>query len=387
MGARAEGTGRPARTGPSGDPRHAGAGTPPVPLPSLSVVANPPYQSDTRGTSDRPIYDSFMELAWGVADVAVLVTPGRFLFDAGKTPGAWNRKVLADPHMSVALYEARSRDVFPGVDIKGGVAVTARNALVEGRAIGEFSAFPELTRMRDAVWGTGDGTGDGTHPPKPAGSMADIAFQQGRLDLPALYAEHPGLRSVIGSGGRERRLTTSILTRLPVFSEEPDGEHDVAVLGLMRGRRAWRHMPGRFLDGRGSNLGAWKVMVPASNGSGAIGEVGSTPLIGTPVVGGPGTTHTQSFISFGSFASEDEAMACLAYVRTRFARALLGLLKVTQHNHADTWRLVPTQDFTDGSDIDWGSDIDGIDGQLFARYGLDGDEGVMTFVRERIRDI
>jgi len=382
MGPQSKGTNRDARLGLFGRPGHGGEVPPPVPLPSLSVVANPPYQSDIKGTSDRPIYDSFMELAWDISDVAVLITPGRFLFDAGKTPKAWNRKVLADPHISVILYERRSRDVFPSVDIKGGVAVTARNALVEGRAIGEFSAFGELNALRDAVWGDGQ---EGGNP--PTGSMADIAFQQGKLNLPALYAEHPGLRSVIGSGGREKRLTTSILTQLPVFSEEADEEHDVAVLGLIRGRRAWRHMPRRFLDGRGSNLDTWKVMVPASNGSGAIGEVDSTPLIGVPVIGGPGTTHTQSFISFGDFASEDEAKACLSYVRTRFARALLGFLKVTQHNHATTWRLVPTQDFAGGSGIDWECDIDGIDRQLFARYGLDGDEGVTSFVWGRIREL
>lgn len=39
-------------------------------------------------------------------------------------------------------------------------------------------------------------------------------------------------------------------------------------------------------------------------------------------------------------------------IKSKFARALLGTLKVTQHNHKGTWINVPLQDFTAASDID-----------------------------------
>lgn len=53
-----------------------------------------------------------------------MIHPARFLFNAGKTPKEWNNSVLNNPKFKVVKYWANSTDVFPTVDIKGGVAVT-----------------------------------------------------------------------------------------------------------------------------------------------------------------------------------------------------------------------------------------------------------------------
>ena len=94
------------------------------------VIGNPPYQEDSVGdsTHNMPIYDKFMEAAYEVAEKVVLITPARFLFNAGYTPKAWNAKMLADPHLSVPIYVRNSTDLFPGTKIRAGVAVTYRDA-------------------------------------------------------------------------------------------------------------------------------------------------------------------------------------------------------------------------------------------------------------------
>ena len=84
------------------------------------IVGNPPYQEETEGTSDRPIYNLFMDAAFKVSDKVMLITPARFLFNAGKTPKAWNEKMLNDPHFKVIDYEQDSSKVFLNTDIKGG---------------------------------------------------------------------------------------------------------------------------------------------------------------------------------------------------------------------------------------------------------------------------
>ena len=52
------------------------------------VIGNPPYQEEAQGegTRDTPIYHQFMDAAYEVATKAVLITPARFLFNAGFTP-------------------------------------------------------------------------------------------------------------------------------------------------------------------------------------------------------------------------------------------------------------------------------------------------------------
>ena len=51
------------------------------------VIGNPPYQEDAVGesTHNMPVYDKFMDAAYAVAKKAVLITPARFLFNAGYT--------------------------------------------------------------------------------------------------------------------------------------------------------------------------------------------------------------------------------------------------------------------------------------------------------------
>lgn len=71
-----------------------------------------------------------------------------------------------------------------------------------------------------------------------------------------------------------------------------------------------------------NNIEKFKVFVPESNGSGSIGEVLSTPLIGTPLM-----SSTPTFISIGNFDSYTEAENLLKYIKSKFARVLLGILK------------------------------------------------------------
>ena len=92
-----------------------------------AIVGNPPYQEAQNGTvNDKPIYHLFMDTAFDISDKVTFITPARFLFNAGATPSSWNSKVLNDEHFKVIYYTSNSTDVFPNVDIKGGVAITYR---------------------------------------------------------------------------------------------------------------------------------------------------------------------------------------------------------------------------------------------------------------------
>ena len=111
------------------------------------VIGNPPYQEETEGTSDKPIYNYMMDSAEEIADKVCLITPARFLFNAGKTPKAWNRKKLNDPHFKVNYYEQDSSKIFPNTDIKGGVAITYRDKMLSFGEIGTFTIFDELNSI------------------------------------------------------------------------------------------------------------------------------------------------------------------------------------------------------------------------------------------------
>lgn len=119
------------------------------------VIGNPPYQEQTDSESSRmpPVYDKFMDASYRVGEKVELITPARFLFNAGYTPKAWNEKMLADPHFKVLFYEPNSSSIFPNTDIKGGIAISYRDDKQDFGAIGTFTKYPELNYILRKVRG------------------------------------------------------------------------------------------------------------------------------------------------------------------------------------------------------------------------------------------
>ena len=333
-----------------------------------AVIGNPPYQEAVEGTSDKPIYNYFMDESYKVAKKVELVTPGRYLFNAGKTPKDWNRKMLDDPHLKVVDYRQKSEEVFPNTDIKGGVAVTYRDENVNFGAIEVFSAYAELRSIQRKI-----------APHLVNGCLSDVMYLQNRFNLKTLYEDYPEAKDIISSDGKERRIVTSAFNKLSVFEEQGD-EDSVCILGLVGiNKRVYKWIKRKYIEDNG-NLSHYKVVLPKSNGSGAIGEVLSTPLIGEPLIG-----YTQSFIGIGSFDCMETAEAALKYVKSKFARAMLGILKITQDNPPEKWKFVPLQNFTADSDIDWSKSIPEIDQQLYAKYGLD--ESEIEFIETHVKEM
>lgn len=330
-----------------------------------AIIGNPPYQVTSEKTSDAPLYHLFMDASYKLTKVAAIITPSRYIFNAGKTPVAWNKKMLSDSHLKIADYSANSTDFFPNVDIKGGVAISLRNLSLTYGPIITYTAYPQLNSIISKVSA------------KRSQSICDIIYPQNKFNLDALSESYKGILSKIGSDGREKRLTTSIFNLIEVFKTESDSNDDVVIFGLVNNKRCCRWIDKSLLAVH-PNIYKWKVILPKSNGTGTIGEVLSSPFIGKQGVG-----ITQSFITFGAFDSKKEAEACLKYIKSKFARVLLGALKVTQDNSKETWANVPLQNFSDCEDIDWSRGIAEIDAQLYEKYGLSAEE--IEFIESMVK--
>lgn len=337
------------------------------------AIGNPPYQEIQEGENQNfapPVYDKFLSESYKIADKVEMIHPARFLFNAGSTPKAWNRQMLDDPHLKVLFHEQDSSKVFANTDIKGGVAVTYHDNKKIFGAIKVFTAFPELNSIKEKVKAIENSTS----------SLAEIIYTQCRFNLDALYLADPTYRSCIGSEGKDKRFRNNAFQKVPVFTETQTCPDDICVLGILNNKRVWRYIKRQYVDLKHDNINFWKVLVPRANGSGAIGEVLSTPLIGEPLIG-----YTQSFIGIGAFETKGEADAALKYVKSKFARVMLGILKITQDNDREVWRMVPIQDFSESSDIDWSVPINMIDRQLYNKYGLSDDE--IHFIETHVKEM
>lgn len=334
-----------------------------------SVIGNPPYQEEVEGNQRKsPIYNYFMDEAFKVADKVELITPARFLFNAGQTPKEWNRRMLSDSHFKVLWYEPDGSRVFSGPEIKGGVAVTYRDERSNFGPIGTFVAYDEMKGVISKVSSLGE-------PPLEKQVTGAVPYRFSDR----VRTDYPELVSTIGSSFD---LRTNILDKLNgklFFRDKPDGVDCVAIFGLVGRSRDYLWID-RSLIEVPENFTGYKVLLPKASGSGDYGE-----KLGEMDVASKNVGHTQSFVSIGNFDTEQEADALCSYLKTKFARSLLGILKVTQDVTPRVWGLVPVQDFTPNSDIDWSKPIPEIDRRLYEKYHLSDDE--VEFIESHVKEM
>ena len=322
------------------------------------IIGNPPYQEKTVGGQKAfmsPIYDRFMDATYLIGDKVELVTPARFLFNAGSTPTAWNKKMLSDSHFKVLLYESDCSKVFNNTEIKGGVAVSYRDSSKDFGPIKVFTPYQELNSILHKVIS------------RKEKKLSDIAVSRTAYRLTDLmHKENPNALSLL-SDGHPYDMSTNIFDLLPFifFDNKPnDGKEYIKIIGRQNNERTYKYIRKDYVN-EVINLNFYKIIFPKASGVGTFGEV-----LPDPILGEPNLANTETFFSIGRFSSQVEAINLSKYIKTKFSRTLLGLQKVTQDITPSKFQYVPLQDFTSSSDIDWSKSIHEIDLQLYDKYGL-----------------
>ena len=330
------------------------------------VIGNPPYQENTENTSDNPIYHLFRNLGFELSDLTSFITPARYLFDSGKTPHKWNQQMLNDPHFKIVYYEKNSWEVFPKTDIKGGISIFIYDKKKKFTPIGTFTEFPQLNKILKKVE-----TSTTEYLNSIGSSQNSFKFTD------KLYMEHPELEGV-QSQGHKYDLKSNVLEKLSsIFVNDKVDTSYVGIWGRLDNSRACKYTKRSYISNE-YNLDCYKVAIPKAYGRGTFGEKSSDPFVVNPGFG-----MSETFITFGSFNNEQEAKNLLTYMKTKFFRAMLGIVKVTQDNTVAKYSKVPLQDFTSNSDIDWTKSISEIDQQLYKKYGLSDDE--IKFIETKVQ--
>lgn len=338
------------------------------------VVGNPPYQDETLGEQKNympPVYHLFMDSAYSISDKVELVTPARFLFDAGSTPAVWNKKMLTDKHLKILLYEPDSSKVFPNINFRGGVAVSYRDAGKDYGEIEVFTPYKELNGILKKIL-----------PIVKEHSLADIAISRTSYRLTdTMHKENPKAMSCL-TKGHPYDMATNIFDLLPfVFhtNKPNDGKEYIMVVGRENNERCYKYIRRDYVN-EVSNLSKYKVLLTKASGKGEFGEGLASLILGFPML-----ANTETFLSIGNFDTESEALHLQAYIKSKFLRALLSVLKVTQDITPIKFKYVPLQNFTMSSDIDWSQSISSIDLQLYDKYGLTEEE--RNFIETHVKEM
>ena len=340
------------------------------------AIGNPAYQAAVNEQGDNktffaPVYNYFLDEAFKVADKVEMIHPARFLFNAGSTPKAWNEKMLSDPHYKVLEYEEDATKVFSNTDIKGGVVITYHDKSKEFGAIQTFTKYPELNGILRKV--VDSETFESIN--------KDVITRTAYRITDVLHRDHPEAIKQL-SKGHAYDMSTNIFDRLPqvFFDKRPnDDKKYIKILGREGNTRVYKFIQEDYVNSPRS-LHKYKIFLPSANGNGTFGET-----LTQPVLEGIGVGATETFISVGIVLSEREAQAILKYIKTKFLRTLLNILKTTQHLTPAVWKYVPKQDFSNNSDINWNASIADIDQQLYKKYGLSQEE--IDFIETHVKEM
>jgi site-specific DNA-methyltransferase (adenine-specific) len=312
------------------------------------IIGNPPYQLNDGGfgRSATPIYHKFVQQAKKLNPrYLTMIIPSRW-FAGGKGLNEFRAEMLSDNRIRKLVDFEDASEVFPGVDIAGGICyflwerdsrglcevtnIYNSEKIITIRALNEF---PTFVRHSQAV---------------------------------------PIIRKVLAS--KERSMSEQVTSRKPFglpTNARPQKSGDI-ILRWQNGEGPYNRkdiMVGVEL------IDMWKVITSkvSYDHAGQPDKNGMRRVLSIIDILPPGYICTETYIVVGAFNKKVEAEKLASYLRTSFVRFLVAQMSFSQDITKDRFFFVPILDI----DTDW------TDEKLYKRYGLTKDE--IAFIESKIR--
>jgi site-specific DNA-methyltransferase (adenine-specific) len=321
------------------------------------IIGNPPYQisADEAGQNVMPIYNLFIEQAKKLEPrFLTMVTPSRWMA-GGKHLDEFRSTMLNDERLAALVDFPNAAEMFPSVGINGGISYFLWEAAHRGDCA--------VTTVRGGVE---------SGPHKRTLNEFDVFIR----DVRAVEI----LRKV--QAFNEARFSEIVSPRDPfgpALSSNFKDFHATQKSGDLRlhfnvgTKRETAWVSNKYVTKNDHLVDAWKVLLPKA-GSGREREKSGVDLVlGPPMVAAPGSVCTLTYVVAGPFGTKGEADSAHSYIRTRFARFLVSLRKISQDAPRGVYSFVPQQSW----DRTW------TDAELYEKYGITEEE--VAFIESMIR--
>lgn len=327
-----------------------------------AIVGNPPYQEMDGGT-DRgavPVYHKFVSISKRLLpEYLSMIMPARW-YAGGRGLDDFRNSMLLDSRMSVLVDFETSKNIFPTVDIAGGLCyflwgknhndlctvINTNNEThkIMRRKLNDFDVFIRSNASISIVLKVKKSTN----------------LFLNNLVLPI----NPfGFRTYFR--GRENKLND-----------------DVRILTSA----GWGYVSRKDIIKNIDLIDKYKVLIGRfvpSNGELNLKPGDQYRVITNPQLLLPEEIHSETYINVAVFSIKEEAENYIRYIQSRFARFLLRQSITSVNVTKECFSFVPNLDFTSNSDIDWSKSIPEIDNQLYSKYGLT--DGEISFIESMIK--
>jgi site-specific DNA-methyltransferase (adenine-specific) len=322
------------------------------------IIGNPPYQLNDgggEGSSALPLYQKFVEQAKALKpQFLTMIIPARW-YSGGKGLDEFRNNMLATSGLREIHDFPETEMVFPGVTIRGGVCYFLWEDNYQGdvRVVNYSSKADVLETKRPLL---------------EEGLTTFVRYNEAISILRKVRSKHePTMDTRVQS-----RTPFGIPSNFEDFVSEPSTKFPIL---LYRSRRGQSDNKEVYIN-RSSILSnpefVDKIKVLVSKASPG-GDEYPHSIFSQPIVAAANSASTETYLIVDFAKSEAEAENLISYMRSRFFRFLVSLIKNTQNISKGSFAFVPIQDFSRS----WNDD------DLYAKYGIE--ESEIAFIESMIR--
>ncbi len=325
------------------------------------IIGNPPYQLNDgggTGSSAIPIYHLFVQQAIKLnPHYLCMITPSRW-FSGGRGLDDFRNSMLNDKRIRVIHDFIRADDIFPGVEIKGGV----NYFLWDRDKKGLCKVF--------------------THSDRKIISKSERLLLETNADTFIRYNEaisilrkvqsfkENSFADIISANdpfGFDVRVEGSYKRVKPTFKKKPFKD---SIKFYYNG---WQKEGVGYIDKNSIRKNVdlikdYKIIITKAWG---VGNMAKDWL--NPILIESNSCCTETYLIIGPFTKKTIANNVLSYTQTKFLHFLVSLIKITQNAMKKVYQFVPMQDFNE----EW------TDEKLYKKYGLSQEE--IDFIESMIK--
>jgi len=321
------------------------------------IIGNPPYQlgqsgGEAVGGFAMPIYQQFVKSAKSLdPKFVVMVTPSRW-FAGGRGLDEYRSEMLADKRIRALVDFPDATEAFHGTQIKGGVSYflwdSSWNDTCEVTTIqGGKPAAPPTRRYLDAY---------------------DVLVR--RNEAVPILEKVLKVNAKDGYGNLASKVSSIQPFSIRTNFRGADTPKGIKKPVRLIGNGGDTFIPRADVPRNDDWIDEWKVLLGAAYGA---GEGYPHQIYNHPILAGPETACSETYLVVNRFKSKAEAERFGGYLRTRLVRFLVSLRKYTQHLYNERFQFVPllpmNQKWTDE--------------MLYKKYGITKDE--VAFIESMIR--
>lgn len=301
-----------------------------------------------RESSAAPLYHLFVQQSLKLnPHYLCMIIPARW-YSGGKGLDTFRTSMIKDKSMRILHDFPETKDCFPGLNIRGGVCYFLWDRDYHGKC-------QIYSHIKDTV------------------EYSERYLQEGDTDVFIRYNTAIQILHKV-ERLKEQTFGDIVSSRKPFgidsnytgFSAKRDEIHHVK---LYRFGKDGYVDNGSVLKNR-DLIGKYKIIVSKASPG---GDEYPHMIISQPIIAEPYSVCTETYLVVKDVTSEEEGKNVVSYMKTKFFRFMMSLVKNTQNISKGCFSFVPLQDFSHP----W------TDGMLYDKYGLSKEE--TDFIDSMIR--